>query len=130
MQPKQDWVVRGGIADWETLQDAYVIDDRVDPPVYGFSVQYAPDMNWDQLVRAGQLRNGQVCYAERKKLEEAVHRLGYTMLLVVTPGQGYHHELSLVLAQGGRMLTELPEPAARALSEVFQEHRVKNPLKP
>jgi hypothetical protein len=28
-----DWVVRGGVANWEDLRDAYVIDDRVDPPV-------------------------------------------------------------------------------------------------
>lgn len=60
MQLLQDWVVRGGIVDWEILRDAYVIDDSVDPPIYGFSVQYAPNMAWDDLVRAGRLRNGQV----------------------------------------------------------------------
>lgn len=32
-----DWVVRGGIADWENLRDAYIIDRRMAPPVFGFS---------------------------------------------------------------------------------------------
>jgi hypothetical protein len=67
-----DWVVRGGIADWENLRDAYIIDRRVAPPVFGFSVQYAPNMAWEDLVQAGRIPNGKVCYADRRVLEAAM----------------------------------------------------------
>jgi len=124
-----DWVVRGGTADWQVLQGAYLIDTRVAPPIFGFSVQYAPGITWEDLVRAGNIPNGQVCYADRKDLEAAVATLGYTMLLIATPGLGFHHELSLALVQNGQMVQHLDEDAAKALSAVFQQHLVRNPLK-
>lgn len=124
-----DWVVRGGTAEPALLQKAYVIDEDIDPPVFGFSVQYAPDIPWEALTQAGRLRNGKVCYADRKALEAAMRQLGYTLLLVATPGHGYHHELSLVLARDGQMLTALPDDAAQALSVVFRQHQVVNPLR-
>ena len=130
MQPAFDWVVRGGVADWQALQKAYVIDENVTPPVYGFSVQYAPGIAWEELTRTGNIQNGKVCYANRKDLEVAMKQLGYTLLLVATPGRGYHHELSLVLVKDGLILTTLPDQAAQALGQVFRQHVAKNPLRP
>ncbi len=120
-----DWVVRAGVANWHDLQRGYTYDRR--GQVYGFSVQYAPGVAWQDLARAGQFQHAQVCYADRKDLERAVAALGYALVLVATPGRGYHHELTLSLAHGGVMLTSLPDDAAQALSRIFQQHRVPRP---
>ena len=122
----QDWVVRAGKANWQDLIAAYQPDPNV-LGVYGFSVQYGSNLAWEDLARAGQFPHKSVCYAERSDLENAVAQLGYALLLIATPGKGYHHELSLTLMQNGVMLQSLPVAVAKALSTVFQLHNVAQP---
>ncbi len=93
-----NWVVRAGIANWQDLVRAYQLDQNV-AGVFGFSVQYAPDLPWEDLARAGQFPHPKICYANREDLEQAVSSQGYVLVLIATPGRGYHHEFSLNLMQ-------------------------------
>ena len=122
---QSQWVVRAGRADWRDLQAAYTYDRRV--KVYGFSVQFAAGVSWQELVRLGQFPHTTVCYAERVDLERAVFPLGYTLLLVASSGRGNHYELTLIITKNGAILDTLPDDAARALSAIFQQHNVSNP---
>ncbi len=119
-----DWVVRAGVATPDLLKAAYAQDKQV-PGVYGFSVQYAPGVDWPDLVAAGHFPHNSICYADRTVLETVLAPLGYSMLLVATPGRGYHHELELVLMQHGAILDHLPDDAAVALSTEFRKHLVR-----
>lgn len=116
-----DWIVRAGVANWQDLITAYRLDPNV-AGVYGFSVQYASGMPWQDLARAGQFPHSRVCYADREALETAVAALGYLLVLIATPGMGYHHELCLALVHNGQILRTLPDAAAQAMSAVFQQH--------
>jgi hypothetical protein len=122
-----DWVVRGGVAQWQDLIAAYRPDPNVQG-IYGFSVQYASGVPWEDLARAASFPHSKVCYADRSNLEKVIAQLGYMLVLVATPGKGYHHELCLTLMQNGVMLQTLPVVAAKALSAVFQQHIEPRPI--
>ncbi len=117
------WVVRGGIANPDSLQKGYRQHIHV-LNVYGFSVQYDAQAGIAELALAGQFPNSQISYAEQQQLEKALSDLGYQMQLLRTPGKGYHHTFMVLYAQGN-ILRSLPDDAANALSLTFQ--RMANP---
>jgi hypothetical protein len=78
-----EWVVRGGEAKHDKLQDGYTRHDAVQA-VYGFSVQYAAGRDLDELALAGQFPNPQISYAYDDELAAALLPLGYAMRLVPT----------------------------------------------
>jgi hypothetical protein len=123
--PVSQWVVRAGVANWQDLKRAYGYDRRA--KVYGFSVQYAPGVSWQDLARAGNFPHPMICYADRTDLEIAIAALGYVLSLVSAAGRGYHHELTLSLLKDGTIVTDLPDDAAKALSAVFQQHKIPKP---
>ncbi len=53
--------------------------------------------------------------------------LGYMLVLIATPGMGYHHELCLTLMRNGVMLQALPDDAAHAISAEFRKHIFPRP---
>lgn len=93
------------------------------PGLYGFSVQYANDKTVEDLARAGRFPHGRISYATDDTLAAVLLPLGYTMRLVRSPGQGYHHTFAVLYDKTGMPLQSLPEDAAIALSAVFQHQR-------
>lgn len=119
-----DFVVRGGMATPDGLQDGYEPHDQV-PGLFGFSVQYDSQVSLDELCRAGQFPNSMVSYATTPMLQAALAGLGYRMQLVKSPGKGYHHTFAVLYDASGIMLRDLPETAALAISNTFT--RMANP---
>jgi hypothetical protein len=116
------WVVRAGISTPSSLMAGYHLHLAV-PGLYGFSVQYANDKTVEELAQAGRFPHASVSYATDDALAAALLPLGYTMRLVRSPGQGYHHTFAVLYDETGMPLQSLPENAAIALSAVFQRQR-------
>lgn len=114
-----EWVVRGGQTTAERLMRGYA-EHLGMPGLYGFSVQYQPGMGVDEIARARRFPNGGLSVAYDVELADALHPLGYAMRIVRSPGRGYHHTLAVLYDASNRMLTQLPEDAARALAATFR----------
>lgn len=122
-----EWVVRAGEARPEYLVSGYG-PHRAVPGLYGLSVQYAPGKTVDELARAGGFPNAQISYATDDALVAALVPLGYSMRLIASPGQGYHHTFAVVYDASGVMLKRLPLALAIVISQTFQ--RRPNPYRP
>lgn len=120
------WVVRGGLATARSLVDGYEEHGAV-PGLFGFSVQFAPNIEVDELARAGKIRNGQISYATDDALRGAVQPLGYDVRLVKSSGHGFHHTFVVVYDATGSPLHALPNDIAEAISRTFQ--RRPNPYR-
>jgi hypothetical protein len=119
-----NWVVRAGVATADLLQLGYAKHKAV-TGLFGFSVQYEPGQSVDALAQAGRFRNAQISYADAAELERAVQSLGYTVRLVKSPGNGFHHTFAVLYTISVMMLQSLPRDAAEALSQTFT--RMPNP---
>lgn len=117
---QSEWVVRAGVASAASLVKGYN-QHRGVPGLFGFSVQYAPGKTVDELARAGNFPHPQISYAMEDALRAALRSLGYTMRLVKSPGQGYHHTFAVLYDATGSMLHVLPQDAAIALSKTFRQ---------
>ncbi len=89
--------------------------------VYGFSVQYAPGKTVEELAQVGRIRNWQISFATADDIQAELHPLGYTMRLVKSPGQGFHHTFAVVYDASGTLHQTLPDDAAQALQRVFRQ---------
>jgi len=122
------WVVRAGEAKAADLVGGYRQHLNV-PGLYGFSVQYAATVPWQELARAGQFPNAKVSIAVEQDLRVALQSLGYDLRLVPSPGVGYHHTFVVLYDATGTMLTHLAFPIAQKLYETFAHvpnpHRVR-----
>lgn len=65
------------------------------PGVYGFSVQYNAGSSVDELAQAGKFRNARISFQDEDVLQAALAPLGYRLVLIQTPGGGYHHTLTV-----------------------------------
>jgi hypothetical protein len=119
-----DYVVRGGTATADLLQNGYLRHKGV-PNVFGFSVQYFPGKTLQELSAAGGFLNHQISYATPDELLQSVQLLGYTIQLINSPGKGYHHTVCVLYDTSNAMLQMLPRDAAEAMSAAF--HRMPNP---
>jgi len=121
-----NWVVRGGIATAQSLMAGYK-EHAARRGLFGFSVQYASGKSVNELAHAGQIRNGQISYADDDELLAVLQILGYTMRLEPSPGHGFHHTFAVLYDGSGIMLMALPQDAADALSQTFRHQ--PNPYK-
>ena len=115
-----NWVVRAGVANSNSLIKGYNQHQAV-PGLFGFSVQYADAKSVEELAQAGRFPHAQISYASDDALQMALQPLGYTMKLISSPGRGYHHTFAVLYDAGGSPLQSLPQDAADALSQTFQQ---------
>ncbi|MBI4613834.1 MAG: RHS repeat protein [Planctomycetes bacterium] len=92
LPPREDppiYVVRGGMATPENLQ-AGSAEHRGVPGVLGFSVQSAPGVSVEDLARAGRFPNVTISVTTVARLQAAGAAVGVVILVVPSPGAGYH----------------------------------------
>jgi RHS repeat-associated protein len=106
-----NWVVRGGEARPEQLI-AGTNWHRAVPGLSGFSVQYQPGKEINELAAAGDFFNPSISVATDNALEVAALGVGYSIGIIPSPGHGYHHTIEVPFP--------LPLVLASALSSVFQ----------
>jgi hypothetical protein len=104
-------VVFGGVATPQRLQRR-VSGYRNVPDVIGFSVQSAPKKTIEELTAAGQFYNRLLSVTTVGEIQEAGRSVGVNIKVIPAPGRGFH---SIVVAP-----RPLPNPAAKALSNVFR----------
>lgn len=125
-----NWVVRAGVAKPLDLIKGYT-EHLGALGTYGFSVQYNPGSDIDELARAGQHPNATISIATEDALQAAVMPLGYHLGFIRTPGHGYHHTCTVVYDTQQSVMQVLPQVVAEALSATFQRmpnpHRWKRP---
>lgn len=120
--PKNDqeqiWVVRGGLATPEQLQDG-VGNHRSVPHLSGFSVQSQPGATIQQLAEAGRFANAHISFSTVERLRQAAQAAGYEVRVVKSPGYGLHATVEVP--------NPLPQKLAEALSLVFTH--IPNPAR-
>jgi len=109
--------VRGGMAEARHFI-AGTKAHRGVPGLFGFSVQYSPGKTVRQLAAAGRFPNSMISVTSAERLINAAARVGYSIQIVPSPGQGYHATVSTPFP--------LPEDLASALSDAFDT--MKNPI--
>ncbi len=114
-----NWVVRGGIAAPQNLQQGYVKHKQV-RGLFGLSVQHQPGRTVDELAMAGQFFNLQISFATDVALFAAAKMIGYDVKLVKSPGSGFHYTLIAQVSATGEVLESLPLDLATALSTTMQ----------
>jgi hypothetical protein len=118
MLTEPNWVVRGGLASPENLQDG-TSEHALVSGLYGFSVQYSPGKTIQELAAAGRFRNAQISVTTVEQLVAAAGGAGYKIAVVSSPGIGYHATVEVP--------DPLPDDLALALSNAFR--RMPNPAR-
>jgi hypothetical protein len=110
-----NWVVRGGVTTPSQLQAGTARHFGIpDPPgLFGFSVQHQPGKTIKELAAAGRFRNAQISVTTDEELIAAGLSAGYSVSIVKSPGEGYHHTVQVPFP--------LPLDLAVALSAVFTQ---------
>ena len=111
-------VVRGGNAHdpraHHTLQRAYQ-QHMSFPDVQGLSVVFRERASLDELARAAQLPYPNLSYSVVSLLRAELRRVGFEMVLYITPSRRLPDHHTLAVAVGGLTLPNLPDAAAVAL---------------
>jgi hypothetical protein len=98
------------------------------PGVYGLSAQYHPGSTVNELAAAGRFRNNKISYATESEVRSSGIALGYSILIIPSPGRGYHATLEAIEIMSDRIVIKLPDELASAISAVFYRQR-PNPYK-
>lgn len=110
-RPDDAFVVRGGVASPQNLQENVRRSQAAGFPVTGFSVQSEPGKTVDELALAGRFRNNQISVTTVNTIRAAGFAAGYGVDVVKTPGAGYHRTVTTP--------APLPDPLAQVLSRTF-----------
>jgi RHS repeat-associated protein len=120
--PEPNWVVRGGVATAQQLQDGTGFHRAV-LGLHGFSVQREPGKTIQELAAAGQFLNAQISVTTAEALSTAAATMGYTVDVVKSPGAGYHHTVAVPINQhvANNPHEPMPPELATALNQVFTQ---------
>jgi RHS repeat-associated protein len=91
--PSDAYVVRGGVATPDQLTTGAKAH-RLVPGLTGFSVQSEPGKSIVELAAAGQFRNKQISVSTVAAIVAVGRTLGYNVLVVKSPGAGYHRTVT------------------------------------
>jgi hypothetical protein len=106
----------------EVLQRNYVAANPDYPDVVGLSVLISPGADVLRLVQRNIVPHGRVAHANVEQITTALQRIGYDMVLYITPDLPDlpdHHQLAV--GQGGTVSSTLPSTAADVLLVVLQD---------